>query len=81
METNIVVLSLIVENVNATQKINEILHNYGEYVVGRMGIPYREKGVNIISVVMDAPQPIISAISGKLGMLEGVKSKVLTTAK
>ena len=81
MQTNIVVLSIIVEDVNATQKINELLHEYGEYVIGRIGIPYKEKKVNIISVVMDAPQPVISALSGKLGMINGVKSKVLTTAK
>lgn len=81
METNIVVLSLIVEDINATQKINSLLHDFGEYIIGRMGIPYKEKKVNIISVVMDAPQPVISSLSGKLGMIDGVKSKVLTTAK
>ena len=81
METNIVVLSLIVEDISATQKINALLHDFGEYIIGRMGIPYKEKKVNIISVVMDAPQPVISSLSGKLGMIDGVKSKVLTTAK
>ena len=55
--------------------LNDLLHQYGPYIVGRMGVPYREKGVNIISVAMDAPGDVISALSGKLGRLEGVIAK------
>lgn len=81
MQTSLVVLSLIVEDVNAVEKINALLHDFGEYIIGRMGIPYKQKKVNVISVVMDAPQPVISSLSGKLGMISGVSSKVLTTSK
>ena len=58
-------------------QLNELLHQYGRYIIGRMGLPYREKGVNIISVVLDAPQDAISALSGKIGRLEGVSAKTL----
>ena len=57
--------------------LNDLLHQYGPYIVGRMGVPYREKGVNIISVAMDAPGDVISALSGKLGRLEGVTAKTV----
>ena len=59
------------------EQVNELLHQYGDYIIGRMGLPYREKGVNIISVAMDAPGDVISALSGKLGRLEGVTAKTV----
>lgn len=75
METRVAIISIIIENPESVQPMNEILHQYGEYIIGRMGIPYREKGINIISVAMDAPQDVISSLSGKIGKLNGVSSK------
>ena len=77
METRIALIGIIVENMAVTDRLNAILHDYGQYVVGRMGIPYRSRGVSIISVVVDAPANIISALSGKLGMLPGVSTKTV----
>lgn len=82
METRVAVIGIIVESIQSTEKINAILHEYGGYIVGRMGIPYRERGINIISVIADAPQPQISALTGKLGKLDGVSVKaVYSSAK
>ena len=78
MENSISVVAIVVSDTNAVQKINELLHDFGEYIIGRMGVPYRQKKLSVISVIIDAPQPIINSLSGKLGMIEGVKSKVLT---
>ena len=75
-ETRIAVLSIIVENTDTTAQLNDIIHEYAEYMVGRMGIPYRARGINIISLVVDAPQTVISTLSGRIGRLEGVTSKV-----
>lgn len=75
--TRIAVVGIIVEQKEAVSAVNEILHQYGSYIIGRMGLPYREKQINIISVVIDAPADIISAMSGKLGRLKGVSSKAL----
>ena len=75
-ETRIAVLSIIVENTDMTAELNDIIHEYAEYMVGRMGIPYRARGINIISLVVDAPQNVISTLSGRIGRLEGVTSKV-----
>ena len=75
METRIAVISIIVENVNSIESLNAILHDYGDYIIGRMGIPYKLRKVNIISVAMDAPQDIISAVSGKVGRLDGISVK------
>ncbi len=75
MDTRIAVMSIIVENTDSTAALNDILHDYAEFIIGRMGIPYRQRRVNIISVALDAPQATISAISGKIGNLEGVKVK------
>ena len=77
METRIAVIAIIVEDRGKSEALNRILHDYGEYIVGRMGIPYRSKGVSVISVILDAPQEKISALSGKLGMLPGVSSKTV----
>lgn len=75
METRIAVLSIIVEDVEETAQLNDIIHEFAQYVVGRMGIPYREKGINIISLVVDAPQNAINTLSGRIGRLKGVTSK------
>ena len=75
IETRVAVISIIVENEDAAQKINEILHEYRNYVIGRMGIPYRDKGISIISVAVDAPQEKISALSGRIGRLPGISAK------
>ena len=75
METRIAVIGIVVENSDSAEKLNEILHDYGAYIIGRMGIPYREKNINIISIAVDAPQDVISALSGKIGKLDGVSAK------
>lgn len=76
METRVAVMSIIIEEDGQVQEMNELLHQYSEYVIGRMGIPYRKKGINIISIALDAPQDAISTLSGKIGKLKGVSSKV-----
>ena len=75
METRVAVVGIVVENTDSAEQINEILHEYSEYIIGRMGIPYRDRGVSIISVVVDAPQTEISALTGKIGRLDGVSVK------
>lgn len=74
-ETRVAVMSIIVENGDSAETINAILHDYGQYIIGRMGIPYRQRGINIISIAIDAPQDVISALSGKIGKLPGVSVK------
>ncbi len=75
MQTRVAVMSIIVENNDTVEKLNGILHDYGQYIIGRMGIPYRQKSINIISIALDAPQNIISALSGKIGNLDGISVK------
>ncbi len=75
METRVAVMSIIVENVQAVEAINAILHEYGEYIIGRMGIPYRKRKISIISIALDAPQNTISALAGKIGSLTGISVK------
>ena len=75
MTTRVAVMSIIVENPDSVEVLNGILHENGKYIIGRMGIPYREKGINIISIALDAPQDAISAMSGKIGNLPGVSVK------
>lgn len=75
METRVAVMSIIVENPDSAEQINSVLHDYGEFIIGRMGIPYRKRGINIISIALDAPQDTISALSGKIGKLNGVSVK------
>ena len=75
METRIAVVGIVVEEEESAEALNEILHEDREYIIGRMGIPYRQKGLNIISIAVDAPQDVISALSGKVGRLPGVSSK------
>ena len=67
MKTRIALLGIIVEQKDAVEQLNRLLHEYGDHIIGRMGVPYQEKGVNIISVAMDAPQDVINALSGKIG--------------
>lgn len=76
METRVAVVSIIVENNDSAEALNGILHSYGEYIIGRMGIPYRKRGVSIISVAVDAPQNKISALAGQIGSLPGVNAKI-----
>lgn len=78
MESRVSVISIILKNEEAATTVNELLHEFRQYIVGRMGIPYRDRGVSIISVVLDAPGDVTSALSGKLGMQEGVSAKTLT---
>ena len=75
MDTRVAVISIIVEDQESPEDINRILHTYRQYIIGRMGIPYREKGINIISVAVDAPENEIAALSGKIGRLAGVSTK------
>lgn len=77
METRVALLGIIVEDTEKVEKLNRILHDYSEYIIGRMGIPYNKKKMNVISIVMDAPENQISALSGKIGMLKGITSKVI----
>lgn len=77
METRVALIGIVVENLNSAEKLNGLLHDYGQYIIGRMGVPYEKKGVSIISVAMDAPQDVISALSGKLGMIDGVTAKTI----
>ena len=75
METRVAVMSIIVENTDSVEPINTLLHEYGPYIIGRMGIPYRERGISIISIALDAPDNTISALAGKIGNLPGVSVK------
>lgn len=75
METRVAVMSIIVENTGSVEELNGILHEYREYIIGRMGLPYKPKNINIISIALDAPQDVISALSGRIGNLEGVSVK------
>lgn len=75
METRVALIGIIVEDESSVAALNDLLHQYAPYIIGRMGVPYRPRGVNIISVALDAPQDAISALSGKLGRLEGVSTK------
>ena len=75
-ETRVAVLSLIVENGGDTEELNALLHGAGRYIIGRMGSPYREKGISIISIAIDAPMDKINSLTGALGRLEGINAKV-----
>ena len=75
METRVAVMGIIVENVDSVEQLNALLHDYSAYIIGRMGIPYREKGISIVSIAIDAPQDAISALTGKIGKLDGISVK------
>lgn len=77
MEKRIGLIAIVVEKKEAVEKLNHVLHDYGEYIVGRMGIPYHQRNISVISVVLDASTNIISSISGKLGMIDGVSIKTV----
>lgn len=75
MDTRVAVIAIIVSKEEVVEKLNNLLHNYAKYIIGRMGLPYRAKNVNIICVAVDAPNDTISALSGKLGSIDGVSVK------
>ena len=74
-ETRVAVMGIIVEDTDSTEALNAILHEYGNYIIGRMGVPYRKKNINIVSIALDAPQDTISAMSGRIGKLSGISVK------
>ncbi len=76
-EYRVALLAIVVENPDAVGELNELLHEYGPYIIGRMGLPYPKRQVNLMSIMLDAPGDVISALSGKVGRLEGVSSKVV----
>lgn len=80
-ENRIAIIGIIIERNDAVEAVNRILHEYNSYIVGRMGIPCRDRGINVISVALDAPQGVINCIAGKLGRLDGVSSKALSVSK
>ena len=80
-ENRIALIGIIIENNEISENVNAVLHEYGGFIVGRMGLPYREKSLNVISVVVDAPNNIINSMTGKLGMLHGVSAKALYSNK
>lgn len=85
-ETRVAVMGIIVEDMNSTESLNAILHEHGKYIIGRMGVPYREKNISIVSIALDAPQDTISSMAGKIGKLSGVSvktaySNVITNGK
>lgn len=75
METRVAVMSMIIENEASVELLNAILHEYGNFIIGRMGLPYRKRNINIISIALDAPQNTIAALAGKVGSLQGVSVK------
>jgi len=75
METRVALISIIVESTEQIGEFNAILHEYADYVIGRMGIPYKKKNINIISLAIDAPNDVINVITGRLGKLEGINAK------
>lgn len=77
METRVAIIGIIVESTESIEVLNSILHDYSQYVIGRMGIPYRAKNVNVISVAVDAPQDLINAMTGKIGRLKGISAKAV----
>lgn len=77
METRVALIGIVVENPQSVELLNSILHQYGQYIISRMGLPYPKRGISIISVAVDAPGNVISALSGKLGMLPGVSTKTV----
>lgn len=76
-ENRVALIGIIVENHDSVRKLNELLHEYESVIIGRMGVPHREKGISLISIAVDAPQDVISSLSGKVGTLSGITSKVI----
>jgi len=81
LETRVALIGIVVEDMEAVEKLNSILHDYGQYIIGRMGLPYREKDISIISIVVNAEANTISTLAGKLGMLKGVSVKTIYSKK
>ncbi len=81
MESHVSLIGIIVENTDSTDKLNDLLHEYGKFIIGRMGLPYPKKNVNVISIALDAPTDVINTLAGKIGMLDGISSKVVCSAK
>lgn len=81
METRIAIIGIIVENVDSIERLNLLLHDYRAYIIGRMGIPYKDKGISIVSIAIDAPQDVISTLSGKIGSLDGISAKTAYSSK
>ncbi len=81
METRIAVMGIIVENTDSVEALNSVLHDYGKYIIGRMGIPYRDKALSIVSIAIDAPQDVISSLAGKIGCLDGINVKTAYSNK
>lgn len=77
MNTRIALIGIIVERADSVERLNMLLHEYGEYIIGRMGIPYRKREINIISVAIDAPQDVVNALSGKIGKLDGISARTV----
>lgn len=77
MNKRVALIGIVVDNKDSAEPLNALLHSYGEYIIGRMGLPYPQRGVSIISVAVDAPADAISALAGKLGMIPGVNSKTI----
>lgn len=77
METRVALIGVIVEKLSSSEKLNAVLHEYSSYIIGRMGIPYKEKNISVMSIAVDAPNDVINAISGKLGRLDGVSVKTI----
>ena len=77
MDNRVALIGIMVENPDSIETMNRILHEYGQYIIGRMGLPYRERNVHIISVAIDAPQDVINALSGKIGRLDGITAKTV----
>ncbi len=77
MDTRVAILAIVVEERDKAEELNHVLHEYGNYIIGRMGIPYEKRGISLISVAVDAPQDVISAMSGKIGNIEGVTAKAV----
>lgn len=75
METRVAVMAVIIEKTDSVEQLNAVLHDYGTCIIGRMGLPYRSRGIHIVSLALDAPQDVISALAGKLGNLDGVSVK------
>lgn len=77
METRIAIIGIIVEDIDSTGAVNEVLHDYSMYIIGRMGLPYREKDINIITIALDAPGDVINTMAGRIGKIEGVSVKAM----
>ncbi len=75
METRVAVMGIIVENTDSVENLNALLHEHGKYIIGRMGIPYREKNIHVVSIAIDAPQDVLSSLAGKIGNLNGISIK------